>query len=348
MVALTDVHASNDEIASSLPDLVAVFVGATSGIGLCALKEFARHASRPRVYFIARSQEAADATTRECQALCPEGKFIFIKADVALLRNVDEVCQEIKSKENAINLLFLTQGTLNFSRETDEGLKYVLALTHFSRARFIISLLPLLQQGTGLRRVISVFAGGKEGKLYTDDLEGRNIPVLAGRGHMSALLTLFLEAAAKKAPDVSFVHNFPGAVKSGAMKDVSGVQGTLIKTLFAVAGPFIFMKDEECGERHLFLATSARYGPSEQRGASGVPLSRNITLAIGTDGKGGSGVYSTGSDGETSGPKVQALLAKYKSDGVQEHVWDQTQAVFTRVLGSDGVKSHAQGRFGIL
>ena len=43
-------------ISSSLPpNLVAVFVGTTSGIGLYTLKAFAKYALRPRVYFIGRS-----------------------------------------------------------------------------------------------------------------------------------------------------------------------------------------------------------------------------------------------------------------------------------------------------
>ena len=112
MVTLTDIQASNARIATALPPgLVAVFVGATNGIGEYSLKEFARHARQPRVYFVGRSQEAGDRIVAECCQLNLQGEFVFIKADVSLLKNVDDVCRNIASKEKRINLLFLTCGS---------------------------------------------------------------------------------------------------------------------------------------------------------------------------------------------------------------------------------------------
>jgi len=70
------------------------------------------HARQPRAYFIGRNQDAGDRITAQCKALNPEGDFIFIKADVSLIHVVDEVCKEIEAKEKAVNLLFLSQGSL--------------------------------------------------------------------------------------------------------------------------------------------------------------------------------------------------------------------------------------------
>ena len=113
MVSLSDVQFSNSRIASTLPArLVAVFVGATNGIGEYTLKQFAKHTQQPRVYFVGRSQEAADRIVAECKALNSKGEFFFVKADVGLIGTVDDVCRDIKSKEMSINLLFLNQGTL--------------------------------------------------------------------------------------------------------------------------------------------------------------------------------------------------------------------------------------------
>lgn len=121
MVSLRDVQSSNSRIAAALPPrLVAVFVGATNGIGETTLKQFARHAQQPRVYFIGRSQEAGDRIASECNALNSEGEYIFIKADTSLIRTVDDICLDIKSKEKSVNLLFLSTGTLipNISMST--------------------------------------------------------------------------------------------------------------------------------------------------------------------------------------------------------------------------------------
>jgi len=77
------------------------------------MKAFAKHAGEPKIYFVGRSQEAADRIVDECQKLNPSGEYIFIPADISLIQNVDEVCKEIQGKEKYINLLFLTQGTLS-------------------------------------------------------------------------------------------------------------------------------------------------------------------------------------------------------------------------------------------
>jgi short-subunit dehydrogenase len=119
MVSLKEAEASNSRIASSLPPhIVAVFVGSTSGIGEHSLKAFAKYANNPRIYFVGRSQESADRISAEMKALNADGEYNFIKADVSLIHNVDKVCDEIKSKEKSINLLFLSPGALHMHRKS--------------------------------------------------------------------------------------------------------------------------------------------------------------------------------------------------------------------------------------
>ena len=113
MVSLDIIETSNERIRTTLQaGLVAVFVGATNGVGETTVRQFAKYASQPRVYIVGRSQEAGDRITAECKALNPEGTFVFLKHESSLMRNVDEICNELASKEEAINLLFLTVGTL--------------------------------------------------------------------------------------------------------------------------------------------------------------------------------------------------------------------------------------------
>ena len=115
MVALSAIVKSNSLIQTSLPPgLVAVFIGATKGIGEASLKAFAKYTCKPRIYFVGRSQDVGERVRRECEALNPDGGFIFIRADVTLIKNVDEVCREIMRKEKTINLLFQSQGSLVF------------------------------------------------------------------------------------------------------------------------------------------------------------------------------------------------------------------------------------------
>jgi NADP-dependent 3-hydroxy acid dehydrogenase YdfG len=113
MFALSDVEASNSQLSTSLPaGLVAVFVRATSGIGEYTMKAFAQRTDSPKIYVVGRSQDAANRILAECKELNPRGQYTFIRSDVALLKNVDDVCQQILAKEKSINLLFQTQGTI--------------------------------------------------------------------------------------------------------------------------------------------------------------------------------------------------------------------------------------------
>lgn len=119
MVSLKEAELSNSRITSSLPpNLIAVFVGSTSGIGEYSLKTFAKYANKPRIYFVGRSQESADRIAAEMKSLNADGEYIFIKADVSLIHNVDKVCEEIKSKEKSVNLLFLSPGALHMHRKS--------------------------------------------------------------------------------------------------------------------------------------------------------------------------------------------------------------------------------------
>lgn len=113
MVSLDAIELSNERIRSALkPGLVAVFVGATNGVGETTVRQFAKYAAQPRVYIIGRSEEAGNRIAAECKALNPGGTFTFLKRETSLMRAVDETCNEIASKEHTVNLLFLSVGTL--------------------------------------------------------------------------------------------------------------------------------------------------------------------------------------------------------------------------------------------
>lgn len=113
MVSLKAVQASNALIPSTLPSgLVAVFVGAASGIGEYTLKGFARYTLQPQIYNVGRSQEAPDRIEAECKALNAGVQYTFIQDDVSLIQSVDVVCEQIKKREKSINVLCLSAGTL--------------------------------------------------------------------------------------------------------------------------------------------------------------------------------------------------------------------------------------------
>jgi hypothetical protein len=104
----------------------------------------------------------------------PNSSFNFIPTDVSLIKNVDNVCDEIKSKEQNINMFFLSQRTLDPVTSTSspvEGLRIFTALSMYSRNLFIDHPLPLLRSGTGLWSVISVLAAAHEEQLIDGNFD---------------------------------------------------------------------------------------------------------------------------------------------------------------------------------
>ncbi|KAM0272093.1 hypothetical protein ACHAPA_002389 [Fusarium lateritium] len=340
MVLLFNVQQTNASAASKLPPgLVAVFAGATAGIGETALKAFAKHTVRPKIYYIGRSQEAGDRLQKELAEVNSGGSYVFIKKDMSLLKNVDEVCRDIKSKETVLNVLFLSQGTLKMGVDTTEGLPLITGLTIYSRARLTVNLLPLLKKAPSLRRVITVMAGTKEGKLFADDIAGRNIPFTSihhSRGHMCSALTLSLEALARQAPEVSFIHNFPGSVDTDLIRSGDGAMMQAMKYWFKISMTVRrqWLPKEECGERHAWLCLSGRYPNKQGQVGNGV---EDVEVAVGVDGKNGSGVYSVDWDGESASSEVVELLEGYRQEGTVDKVWKDLEGEFVRITGEKSI-----------
>jgi hypothetical protein len=117
--------------------------------------------------------------------------------------------------------------------ETEEDLHYSMALGYYARMRFVVNLLPLLSQATSLRRVVAVLAGSKEGKIFTDDFQAKNLSFPAVLGHVTSMITLGLEAIAKQASEVSFIHNYPGFVKTGMSRKLTGLIPAIMKVAFS-------------------------------------------------------------------------------------------------------------------
>ena len=218
--------------------------------------------------------------------------------------------------------------------ETAEGLHYAASLVTYARNRFIVNLLPLLQQADYLRRVVTVLCAGKEGTIDTNNFQGRKIPKVAQLGHAASMVTLSLEALAQKAPNVTFIHNHPGAVKTNLIRKGDPLAMRAMSLVFKVLAPMICVPIKECGERHLYLATSARYPSGDSLyAANGVPLADGDVIAAGTDGRCGSGVYSIDPTGESSGVKVQQLLAQLRQEGMVQQVWSEMDMQYQRITG---------------
>ncbi|SMR57204.1 unnamed protein product [Zymoseptoria tritici ST99CH_1E4] len=310
---------------------VGVFIGGTNGIGESTAKEFFIRTASPKAYIVGRNRERGERLCKTLHGLNSEGTAIFIQADVSLLKNCDELCEDLKRREKKIHFLILTAGymTLKGRNETPEGIDRKMSVNYYSRVRCTLHLMPLLEaasKANELSRVITVLAAGSEADVRVDDLDLKhNFSLQACLAHCVLMNDFAIEELAKRYPGTSFSHSYPGTVKTGIANELTGVVRLAVKVLYAVMTPWI-LNVQDSGERHFFQMTSNCY-PSKQ-GAAGIPIPDGLSPMRGTDFVPGSGAYLLDWDGKATGD--EKVLKKYRAMNFGQTVWDHTMAIFAQ------------------
>lgn len=263
-----------------------------------------------------------------------------MQKDISLLRNVDEICADLKRRESKIHCLFLTAGymTLKGRTETEEGIDRKMCVNYYSRIRWTLNLMPLLEAASNaneLSRVITVLGAGSEVEVRLDDLELKhNFTLHACLGHCVVMTDFAIEELSKRYPGTSFSHSYPGSVKTGIANELSGPVRLAVKIMYAVMTPWI-LNVQESGERHYFQMTSQVY-PSA-KGSVGIPPPEGMTAFKSMDGTPGGGAYLLDWDGKTCGD--ESVLRKYREIDMGPKVWDHTMKIFAqaeRSMRKDG------------
>ncbi|KAJ5784984.1 uncharacterized protein N7503_010196 [Penicillium pulvis] len=326
MVNLRTVLQSNNRLSDAEGPQVALFVGATSGIGLGILKEFAQHAVSPRVYIVARNAETAAPLVEELRLINPGATFEIIERNVSLIKDAEKVTEFIKSKESSLDLLCMSVGffSLDGRQDTTEGLEASLTTRYYSRIRMAQLLVPLLNQSKS-PHVLSILAGGQEGSLHEDDLgldNPKNFSVGSGNSHATTMMTFALEHLAAENPRISFVHAFPGIVATPLFNRIAGgILGMVIRYVVAPVLKLFLRSVTEAGQRGLFIITSARYSVDDGI----VPLAGDLQKAQRTEG----GIFTIDQHGE-AGDNAK-VLEDFRKRGVDKKIWDHTMNVFAIV-----------------
>jgi NAD(P)-dependent dehydrogenase (short-subunit alcohol dehydrogenase family) len=334
MVALALIKASNTSaLPSSIPHgLVALFIGATTGIGRAALEQLVVAASgkSPRIYVVGRNPDAAAPLLAHLRSTDQSATIHFIHKDVSLVRDADAAAQFVKSREEKLDLLFTSSGFISFEgrKETVEGLEPSMTTRFYSRARAIQQLLPLLEKSEN-PHVTNIAAGGLEDKMDLDDLDlaaPGNYSIAKAAVHSTTMFTLTLERFAEQHPRISFVHAFPGLVSTPTLsRGSSGVSGFLLRN---IVGPLVrtvlAATPEDAGARALFYATNARYTVDATAGHA-TPLPEGMEKATMTK----KGVFLVNEKSDSAqNEKVLDPIRESSAEKVAAHL-DQ---IFARVL----------------
>ncbi|KAH8597598.1 hypothetical protein B0O99DRAFT_617800 [Bisporella sp. PMI_857] len=327
MVSLQTVQYSNARIATLPKGLVALFIGATSGIGQAALKQFVQSVTAARIYSVARQPAVTshENTLASLRQENPSGTYSLIAADVSLIAEVDRVVEIVKQKETKLDLLFMSPGFMAFEgrKDTSEGLEPSMTTRYYSRQRAVEQLLPLLNSDSAVSpRIISVLAAGMEGPLKEDDLDLKdptNWHFWNASVHAATMSTLALEYISRENPRLSITHWLPGAVAT---------PGLAIANKFGINPPNP-VSEEFAGAYAVFLATNDRYAVHP---GGLVPVPEGLEVLR----RSGGGIFLVGKEGESTGD--EQLLGDFRKRHVDEAVWKFTQKVFNDYAAKSSTK----------
>ncbi|KAF5329449.1 hypothetical protein D9619_009165 [Psilocybe cf. subviscida] len=315
-MSLSTIRASNAKFVHSFANRpVAVFVGGTAGVGAAMATSFLEHTNgNSDIVIVGRNRAAAEgvfasAPAHQSSASSSVGaQRDFVECDITLMKNVEAATKVIKEKYPKINYLVMSPGVMTLSGrdETAEGIDKKLALHYYARWKFLADLLPSVikakeekEQGA----VISVLGPGYGGRINVDNLaveENYSVPTVARVA--PTYNDLMLEQYALKAPNLAFIHAYPGAVRTTLL-------ATSPSLLLRMAAPLVPT-----------LLRPFTVSPAE--------CAENMWHAAFTTTAGQAGAFRTGAKGENLG------RWNYHGNAEQrQKLWDHTVEVMNRALG---------------
>jgi NAD(P)-dependent dehydrogenase (short-subunit alcohol dehydrogenase family) len=338
MVKFTTITKSNARFAnnnSQNAGLVCVFAGATSGIGAGTIERMAVMVQSATFYVLGRSITRFASQRAKLESLNSNLKLVFLEAEISLISDIDAASKKIVDVESKVDYLYMSQGcfpinvpqcTSGFSRyintltcfvDTKEGLDFCLAIQYYSRIRLTTNLLPLLRKSSR-PRILSVLNGGNEKQMCDEDIGLENLQNYswsAAVNHIATMMTLSFEYLAENDKNITFLHGFPGLVRTEIFSRLtpaedSGILGrfvfTIMKSLAWTMQWLLGMSVLDCGARQAFILTSDEYGPGE--------------------------VWRVNEKSEAV--TVTGVLERYREQGWREKVWNYTSGVIEKALAT--------------
>ncbi|OBA91193.1 short-chain dehydrogenase [Mycobacteriaceae bacterium 1482268.1] len=159
-------------LALTIPDLsgrLAVVTGANSGLGLGVTR--ALSAAGADVIMAVRSRQKGEAAIAEIRGADPAVKLSMKGLDLASLKSVAALGEELVAEGRPVDLLINNAGVMTPPQRqtTDDGFELQFGANHLGHFALTAHLLPLLRAATGSRVVtVSSIAAKQEGIGFDD------------------------------------------------------------------------------------------------------------------------------------------------------------------------------------
>ncbi|KAJ7339968.1 NAD(P)-binding protein [Mycena albidolilacea] len=269
MPSLSTVRSFNAGFLPSYTPVV-IFVGGTSGIGQGMAEAFARHTKgNAHIVIVGRNRAAASAIIASFPKPTVRGvTHEFVECDISLMKNVQRTAGELRARFPKVNFLALTAGVLTTDgrNETEEGIDRKLAIHYYGRWRFVRDLIPSLEVAHKAgedAKVMSVLGAGHGAAVDLNDLGLKKTFSLGNAASTAPSYNdIMVNDFAARYPGLSFVHSYPGLVRSGMLKASNTASLRIANVLMPLLTPFSYSVTDS-GEYQLYAMLKA--GPGATR-----------------------------------------------------------------------------------
>jgi NAD(P)-dependent dehydrogenase (short-subunit alcohol dehydrogenase family) len=202
--------------SASMAGKICVITGATSGVGLAAMRQLAKGGAQ--IVMVCRNPEKADAIRREMANSWGTSVDIII-TDFSRLFEVRKAAQMITSKYPRLDVLINNAGMHSTKRiMTPEGFELVFCVNHLASFLFTMLLLDILKESAPSRIIQVNSEGHRFGGLDPDDLNWKRRHYTGLRGYGASktaqLLTVWELADRLQGTGVTINAMHPGDVKT--------------------------------------------------------------------------------------------------------------------------------------
>lgn len=263
LIFMKNKKALQKKSSTSINGKTCVITGATSGVGLEALKQLAKGGAR--IVMVCRNFDKADRIRKETQLLWNVEIDIVI-SDFSLLSDVRKAASTILANYSKIDILINSAGLHSTKRvETREGFELVFCVNHLAPFLFTQLLLDRLISSAPARIIMVNSEGHRFKGLRLDDLDWKKRLYTGLRGYGASktaqLLTVWEFADRLEGTNVTINAMHPGDVKT----NIGNNNGWLYKFFLHHFIWFTLKDPAISGDAIYYLATDPEMGHTSGR-----------------------------------------------------------------------------------